>query len=1071
MIRFRWSTHLALLVCGFALVMSRIGQGAESDTSPPLRTWTDSTGKHSTKGAFLGVRDERVRLKKEDGQIREIPLSKLCPEDRRVAEEMQSRLNSGSKAVANEQKAGQKLPTATSLVGVVYLDQSRDWANRFGDKPHGDLLSQEIVRQSLLMAARNELGLTTRDAWLGDTMPTQGNNAPFDLLPAPGEPTSVDIVRGFGSQTAIAKVELKLGQDVNYGKLLGDVEKLTRGNFVKTLKAAGFQGKAHKWNPHAAVPHDVEELLTPMAFVSQFHAVRRLHELCKTEGESPALLGALVRGYGNLGMLTEYYWYPAHQVFKARALLYAQRLAVRDKNSVWAKWHKAYALATAGLPAAALAEIASAEKAANAAETPDLPARPTWVDLISAYCRYDLEKLRPVDSNPAATNLALLLLCRLLEQSDCWEMAIQGALMAARKVPECYRVHDGICRFGGVSIGHNATILGLVIAGKDLYPRVDLIPGVPAGVRDLIRLRPSADDPATMKSIGPKTRAVALPVKEFELRARLAAALRKASEPSSTGTSDFDAGEPSWATLGRLIQELDFVQVWRRAKFERYSWSVSADDFLEASASLVADHPYRAFIATHAWEEQAQLAARKELANVTPYAIEIQAWSLCDAVSHVDAKKSNDWKDLARRHAAATDRELGLLLNNIPETERIATARKLLKVSPHSPQAKAYLVVHDWEHVERQASEWEKNAATQPEVLKVLGEQYLAAGQMSDAERCLKAAVNASPTVTYYRALAEMYRKQDKMDLWVSTLEKILKQPDFALTHAQVQKEIAEYFMGLRQWEKALPYAEGAAESYAAWALSCAAHCYEGLQRWDDAEKMYRAVSDRYRGSEQEWYFFCKRTGHGDIASARRLFQEACDRWESSPNGINPVFAAVCEMLERRPEKVIPFAAKSFTRTGNPMMGLLLALCSDEIKDAKQRDSALSEIETRGRKFILSSIRRPREELIALAKIISADLAKGGKGEIDLAEAEKSAPPAGNDEQIAYYYVLGKYFDLHGKRESAIDCWKKCMGAARFDDQARVLAGAELVEHRVKPEEYKSLLDRAPAIGEKPTKP
>ena len=102
-----------------------------------------------------------------------------------------------------------------------------------------------------------------------------------------------------------------------------------------------------------------------MDIVSQFSAVRELHALIKSQGESPELLGALVRAYANLGVLTEHFWLPDHKVFKARALLYAERLMRRQSGKPWGMWHKAYAEALVGLHCSALADLESAAKKEN----------------------------------------------------------------------------------------------------------------------------------------------------------------------------------------------------------------------------------------------------------------------------------------------------------------------------------------------------------------------------------------------------------------------------------------------------------------------------------------------------------------------------------------------------------------------------------------------------------------------------------------------------------------------------------------------------------------------------------
>ena len=65
---------------------------------------------------------------------------------------------------------------------MVYLNKSLDWdLCAGGDQAHRKPLPREFFRQALLIAARDRLGFSTRDAWLGDPMPTGGNNAHFNM--------------------------------------------------------------------------------------------------------------------------------------------------------------------------------------------------------------------------------------------------------------------------------------------------------------------------------------------------------------------------------------------------------------------------------------------------------------------------------------------------------------------------------------------------------------------------------------------------------------------------------------------------------------------------------------------------------------------------------------------------------------------------------------------------------------------------------------------------------------------------------------------------------------------------
>jgi len=72
--------------------------------------------------------------------------------------------------------------------GIVYLHRSTKWSLELESQSMSGLLSREIARQAFLIAARDQLGLSTRDYWLGDAMPGKGDNRPFDLSTASGQP-------------------------------------------------------------------------------------------------------------------------------------------------------------------------------------------------------------------------------------------------------------------------------------------------------------------------------------------------------------------------------------------------------------------------------------------------------------------------------------------------------------------------------------------------------------------------------------------------------------------------------------------------------------------------------------------------------------------------------------------------------------------------------------------------------------------------------------------------------------------------------------------------------------------
>ena len=111
------------------------------------------------------------------------------------------------------------------------------------------------------------------------------------------------------------------------------------------------------------MPPDVEKRLENLGIVEIFAAVRALHEAIRADGESPARLAALARAYAQLGVLTEYQWSPAHRVFKARALLYAERLdRAGPRSPAPALRSRAFVRALVGRHDLALADLDEANK-------------------------------------------------------------------------------------------------------------------------------------------------------------------------------------------------------------------------------------------------------------------------------------------------------------------------------------------------------------------------------------------------------------------------------------------------------------------------------------------------------------------------------------------------------------------------------------------------------------------------------------------------------------------------------------------------------------------------------------
>ncbi len=931
----------------------------------------------------------------------------------------------------------------STAVPVVYLKSTSPSTAPVNDGEIRGRLLEELARQSFLVAARDELGLRTRDASLGDEMPGGGDNAPFAVAAEFGSHSRLVVRRGLASprktvldkELRAATVSEKMASDrsftsIDYRVVLTELEEFSRGGFVAALRQAGFEGKPHVLKDSAGVPPKIEKSLEKLDFVSQFSAVRALHELMRVDGESPQRLGALARGYANLGLLTEFHWQAAPKAFKARALVYAQRMVARDKQPWRALWHRAYALALAGLHQSALDDLQTAAlqwQAANGHHVLMVGGpRPRWVDLLDAYCRFAHARLKTAGAEGPEKDLAWLLWFDSIQHSGHDATRLNAALETLQQIPDCYPALQALCTDGGVRIGHVASSAPLVIVGKTLYPRVLAATGLPPAVAKIARAageNSEADDE--------------LPVKEFALRAKLIRALLEsdgsvapqaagAAPPAQPPAAAVDPGEPTWVCLGRMVSNLSFVHVRERTYFLAYQLGVPSDEFTEAAAPLVEAHPYRQSLVASVTDRPTRL--RLYLAVASP-------------------------QDL-------TPRDYYIWAHYALATDNAFWSAVLLRVSPYSPVGPALGVEFCGDDYKSHFGEWEKMAAEYPAVAMAFARRDIAAARWEQAEKWLKL-VTASGDVDAFKELANVYGRQGKWDLWVATLEDSLKCPDFGLWQATVHNSIARYYMHDKQWEKALPHAKAAAESYSAWGLMVLAECAEAAHKWTAAETIYKAIGERYPTSGVSWYDFCRRTGHGDLDAARRQFAGVV-----GPTKILASREALVYYLLEKDAAKAGLVLQALARDGNPAYDLHVAVLSDQAHDNATRDKILARVRQKAAQYHAKNTRQSYANFAALAGLIVDDLAKGGKGEIDVAAAERLNPPQpfeDNDKSreagkssVAFSYLLGCYLDQHGKPQLAVRCWKRCLEETEFIAEFhRTLAAAELLAHGIRLEAEK----------------
>ena len=176
-------------------------------------------------------------------------------------------------------------PEAAAAKAVLLRTHEPDPQDRFAKR---GILLRELVRQAVLLAAREELGLSTRDETLRERW-SQGPDSgplPLDVLVRVQEDgrVSVTLFRFVdGKPDLLWDKEFTLHGDDLVLAMTTQSESLSRQDFAAALRKASFAGKTNAIDDNKAVPKEI--LITTMHFVPQFAAARQLHQLIREDGE------------------------------------------------------------------------------------------------------------------------------------------------------------------------------------------------------------------------------------------------------------------------------------------------------------------------------------------------------------------------------------------------------------------------------------------------------------------------------------------------------------------------------------------------------------------------------------------------------------------------------------------------------------------------------------------------------------------------------------------------------------------------------------------------------------------
>lgn len=881
---------------------------------------------------------------------------------------------------------------------------------------HGHL-SREVVRQALLLAARDELGLATRDKALNEPIPEEKSSGlpVMNLLNWEIENRHVRVALVAPTVQGTAP-PVNLEFDVPPGGWLEGLaivtESLSRSEFVAVLKKVGFTGEGRRFLPEGAVGDSILQDSAHLDVLSQFAAVRALHNEIAVLGESPDRLAALSRGYASLGALTEYLWSPAYKVFAARGLLYAERLMSKSSNRPLSLQNRAYVRALTGLHGSALADLAAA------AALPATGEAPAWVAPIEAFCRSDARGLGEMIDRGTESTLAGYLNLLLAAASGTSQIRLDAARRMLALAPDCMPAYEV-----------------LLIA-----PELDVLRQVAVSAPDnfslSLRLRLESTDyisDVARRLISDRSQN---PAVDMKTRADLVQLLTEA------GRLGKDAGEPSLAALATIIRETGFVHAWRLVSFLASSPRADVAETMARIRPIVKGHPFEAFIDVQLGDYD---AAVKTWRSVLQRPVE----PAVGATMHVDRGFSP--ADIgnygAEKMTETFARQCDPIYPDLVRILRLGASAKLKAdlsatlrdISPLSPAGIAAAITHDWERASESAGEWERRFGDSPDVIQALGDRYMALDRFEDAERCLKRRIELLQDHEAYQALASFYWNRGNERLWEETLLASLKIPSFGLADVNSRVSLAYYYMRRKEWEKARPHVEAAARSYSSASYMCAADFYERTGDWVRAESFERSSAERFEHGIHKWYLWCRRTGHGDVDAARARMQDELE-YLSNVGGIEASgTAAMLYTLEDKPELSLNVLKEGLAYKSGPYYCLLAALRADESGRTKLRDEFLKKAVsvtdwrfTEFKNWVRAFVAAP--ELALDRKLLDWTIREGSIG-------------AGN--ATAKFYLAGSFLAAHGREQEAHDYLEQAATSVAFRQDDSVMAAYALRQRGV----------------------
>lgn len=952
------------------------------------------------------------------------------------------------------------LPLATVVADeppIVYLHTEFIPYEHSIEKQISYRLMRELVRQAFVIAAQEELGAVVRDGSLYETVPTGENVKHLAVLERASldhrwqvklyeidDPSIKSPARGLWTDDPVWEKTYKYRSSGSsmYAPLTIMYEEASSNDFVEALLAAGVmrhdQDADRGATPSAEQLEEWDEGLLAVDAAIQFGVLRDIHQSMRASGESAAHLERLCRGYANLSVLTQHQWNSTYEVFGARSWIYGRRLLQRSDDIDRASVHQAYAFALVGAHNHALKTIKSMEERGLLNEPTESE---QWVRLIEPYLACDRAAVKQVGTdNPSLKSLARFLSFQLTAAYRIPQWIKSSGLEVLEDAPAAYGVYEMMARCGGYlsveRFGANMAIHALAASIRhSLESVIDIPPSVLAepGLRGILR-----------EEVLPKELGFArfTPVPKFA-----ANRLRKETEKDTETNL-------SWSVLATLLEDEQFAQIVNMLVDSLNAVEHSNADVVESLMPLVEGHRYADVVRAFQYNHHTEFAKVIET---------VGAMDVHDPRPNMKSLQRDYFRILNAKGIEITagmmpTRNFTMqgLLEQTTDAETPPwspiVAAEFRKIVPNHEMAVRWDILTDKKPTPEKLQKWEQSLHDDPISFRLIGNRYRELEDQENAVRCYEHSMELLPTYETASELAKHYQSIDQSEKWEQVLLDYLETEDLGLQHAGARRQLVAGLTSQGRWQDAKQHAILAAQTYQATSMLVASEVLEVLAQWDQSELWIRRLSQSYPStSGYRWYFWCRRTGRGDLETARRLAIQAFQASKLKTSHSHACFL-VMEGQTEAAIKMIRRLEKKQSYDSQVLMLRDLQLASGDEQKAAQ---TLANLKKRTRARVAREKWKnpeygsidddaPPVPLVTLALIYLIE-----SGEIEpaaIAKLDRQIESTNGNTQSIRWYILAQHLARCEQEDQAISYWKKSLNA--FDGHVRysTLSGWELTK-------------------------